>query len=379
MKFCRQLIQLSIPAILFAAAIQSLAQGTQPPPTPQATPPGEAQERIKIFTEEVVLPVTARDDSGHLSAALEPQDILVFEDDVPQKVRSIRRIPANVLLLLDTGGELNPAMKASTTRNIATRLISNLRTGDRFAAIQFGGHLELINDWTSDRKQLIHALNYKLISGKQHQLIKALSAAAVQLQAVPAGTRHLVLITDGVDLSRDDAGLTEAIRQLLDANVTVHVISYTALGRKTIDTQSPAMKITTEKRKSATDIANEIMNPTEDTGNKKHNKVYLVIDTDFAMRKRREAYLEATRKSEWWLRSLAQETGGLVFLPSTVEEMPARAEDIAKEIDSQYVVTYTPKRPLAQATAEEYRTIRVGAGISGLHVHARRGYVARAQ
>ena len=51
----------------------------------------------------------------------------------------------------------------------------------------------------------------------------------------------------------------------------------------------------------------------------------------------------------------------------------------AREIASQYVVTYTPKRPLAEATVEEYRRINVASGVIGLQVHARRGYVARAQ
>ena len=332
-----------------------------------------------MFTEEVVIPVTAFDDSGHLSAALEPQDILVFEDDVRQTVRSVRRIPANVLLLLDTGGALNPAMSVSATKEIATRLISNLRAGDRVAAIQFGSHLELLNDWTTDRGQVIQALNTKLISGQRPQLIKALFAAALRLKEVPAGTRHIVLITDGVDSSDDAAALNEAIRQLLDANVTVHVIGYGALGRKKIDKQNPLVKITNKKRKSAKDVADELMNPTQQPEYKKWNKIYVIVDTDFAMRKKRGAYEEATRKAELWLRSLAEETGGLVFIPRSAEEMTTRAEEIAREIDSQYVVTYTPKRPLAEAAVEEYRRINVAAGVIGLHVRARRGYVARPQ
>lgn len=366
--------------VILMAAVRAEAQVALPTPSPQATPPvGESQEKIKVFTEEVVIPVTAYDDSGHLSAALEPQDILVFEDDVRQTVRSVRRIPANVLLLLDTGGELNPAMSVSTTKDIATRLISILRTGDRVAAIQFGSHLELVNDWTTDREQLVRALTTKLISGKRPRLIKALFAAALRLKEVPAGTRHVVLITDGVDLSGDPAALTEAIRQLLDANVTVHVIGYGALGRKKIDKQNPLVKITNKKRKSAKDIADELMYPNQQQEYKKWKKIYVIVDTDFAMRKRRDAYKDATRKGELWLRSLAEETGGLVFIPRSAEEMTPRAEEIAREIDSQYVVTYTPKRPLAEATVEEYRRINVAAGVIGLHVRARRGYVAKPQ
>lgn len=373
-------LRLVILVVIVMAAVRAEAQVALPTPSPQATPPaGESQEKIRVFTEEVVIPVTAYDDSGHLSAALEPQDILVFEDNVRQTVRSVRRIPANVLLLLDTGGELNPAMSVSTTKDIATRLISSLRTGDRVAAIQFGSHFELVNDWTTDREQLIHALETKLISGKRPQLIKALFAAAMRLKEVPAGTRHIVLITDGVDLSGDPAALTEAIRQLLDANVTVHVIGYGFLGRKKIDKQNPLVKITNQKRKSAKDIADELMYPNQQQDYKKWKKIYVIVDTDFAMRKKRDAYKDATRQSELWLRSLAEETGGLVFIPRSAAEMTPRAEEIAREIDSQYVVTYTPKRPLAQATVEEYRRINVAAGVIGLHVRARRGYVARAQ
>ena len=377
---------LTLPAILFIAVLclasLCVAQNKTPSPSPRPTPPAdEAPDKVKVFTEEVVIPISAYDDSGHLSVALEPQAIIVFEDDVRQTVRSIRRVPANVLLLLDTGGALNPAMSVSTTKEIATRLISTLRTGDRVAAIQFGNHLESISDWTTERDQLIRAINTKLISGNRPQLTKALVAAAARLQEVPAGTRHLVLITDGVDASGDAAALTRAIKQLLDANVTIHVIGYGALGRKKIDKQNPQVKITNKKRRNAAEIAEDLMDPAGAARREieRRKKIYVIFDTDLAMRKKRGAYEDATKKSELWLRSLAEETGGLVFIPQHLEEMSAGADEIAKEIDSQYVVTYTPKRPLAEATVEEYRRLNVAAGIIGLHVRARRGYVARVQ
>jgi VWFA-related protein len=377
---------LTLPAIFFSAvfclASFCVGQTKSPSPSPTPTPPpGESPDKVKVFTEEVVIPVSAYDDSGHLSAALEPQAILVFEDDVPQTVRSIRRVPANVLLLLDTGGALNPAMSVSTTKEIATRLISTLRPGDQVAAMQFGNHLESISDWTTERDQLIRAVNTKLISGDRPQLIKALLAAAARLQEVPAGTRHLVLITDGVDASGDTAALTTAIRQLLDANVTIHVIGYGALGRKKIDKQHPAVKITNKNRRNAAELAEDLLDPVGAARReeKRRKKIYVIFDTDLAMRKKHNAYEQATKQSELWLRSLAEETGGLAFIPQHLEEMTARADEIAREIDSQYIVTYTPKRPLAEATAEEYRRLNVASGIIGLHVRARRGYVARGQ
>lgn len=348
-------------------------------PAPDSTLPNrEPQERVKVFTEEIVIPVSAYDYSGHLNPFLEPQDIIVFEDDVPQQVRSIRRIPANVFLMLDTAGEMNPAMRVSTTREIATRLISSLQATDHIAALQFGGRVQLIQDWTTDKEEVVRVLKTKLSSSKRSSLASALLAAAAQLKEVPAGTRHLVLITDGVESSGDTA-LAEGIRQLLATNVTVHVISYTAIGRTAIERQNPLVKITNKKRKSAKDLADEIMNPTEQPDFKRRNKLYLVVDTDLAMRRKRSDYKEATKQSEKWLSSLAVETGGVTLLPGSVEEMITRSNEVAREIDSQYVVTYTPKRPLALAIQEEYRKIRVASRRMGLQVHARPGYIATAQ
>ena len=361
--------------MICVGSLQGQAQtgGSSPQPTPPAS---ESQEKVRVFTEEVIIPVSAYDNSGNLSAMPEPNDVIVFEDDVRQEVRSIRRVPVNVLLLLDTAGELNPAMSVRTTREIATHLILNLRPNDRVAALQFADRLEWIQDWTTERDRATLAIKAKLFSGKRSRLTDALLAAASKMKEVPSGSRHLVLITDGV-ATTDDAALAAAIEQVLNSNITVHVISYTSIGRKAIQKKNPLVKITTEKRKSAKDIADEIMNPTQPTEQQKKNKLYLVIDTDVAMRQRRAQYKEATQESEQWLSSLADETGGIMLLPETVADMIQRSEEIAREIDSQYVVTYTPKRPLALATAEEYRRLKVAPGRGGLQVHARRGYVAK--
>jgi hypothetical protein len=72
----------------------------QPHPTPE-----KDQETVKVFTEEVRLPVVALDAYGHYDPTLELDDILVLEDGVAQQLRSVRHVPANVLFLLDTGGE----------------------------------------------------------------------------------------------------------------------------------------------------------------------------------------------------------------------------------------------------------------------------------
>src|SRR6185369_14439576 len=96
---------LLVMAALFslAAAQISSQQPAKPQPSPQPSPTPEDSE--KIFTEEVRLPVVAFDAYGHYDPTLELDDVLVLEDGVAQQIRSVRHIPANVLFVLDTGGE----------------------------------------------------------------------------------------------------------------------------------------------------------------------------------------------------------------------------------------------------------------------------------
>ena len=80
-------------------------------------------------------------------------------------------------------------------------------------------------------------------------------------------------------------------------------------------------------------------------------------------------------KSQQALKSVAEETGGKILLPVNSQEMIAQANEVARAIGAEYVVTYRPKRPLAQASPGEYRRIEVASRRVGLNLQARRGYV----
>ncbi|MDT7602254.1 MAG: hypothetical protein QOF61_251, partial [Acidobacteriota bacterium] len=65
--------------MLLAAACVCRAQQ----PTPQPTPAPAEQEPIKVFTQEVRLPVAAYDQYERFDPTLEARDLLVLEDGVP--------------------------------------------------------------------------------------------------------------------------------------------------------------------------------------------------------------------------------------------------------------------------------------------------------
>ena len=345
-------------------------------PKPSPTPQEQDQEPVRVFTEEVRLPVMALDVYGHYDPTVIPDDVLVLEDGVAQQVRSVTHIPANVLLILDTGGEVSgvgeASKRTSLTKDVAIQLLNQLPQGSSIEVMQFNNSVDVLQGWTSDKQAALKAVKTKVLSGKRARFGDALVAAAHELKDRPEGSRHVVLITDGVDT--DGKGdRSDAVKQLIAARATVHVISYTEFVR-----QKKSSNISGGQMPPRTDPITAT-DPTQPPGTTRSPSYGVSIRFDPAMRRQRKEYEAATRKSEKVLTGIADETGGKIFLPITAEEMIGKTKEIAADIGSEYVVTYRPKRPLSLAKPGEYRKVEVAARRVGLSLHSRRGYVVPTQ
>lgn len=364
--------------LVFVLGTSVFAQaGRQPSPSPSPTPANDEQDQVKIFTEEVRLPVIALDQYGHYDPTLEVEDVLVLEDGVAQQIRSIRHIPANVLLVLDTGGELSGlggmSKRTGLTRDVATRLLNSLTDGTLVAVMQFNNSVEVIQTWTRDKQAVLKVLRTKLSSGKRSRFSDAVAAAARQLGDRPEGSRHVVFITDGVDTPGGKTDRAEAIKQLTAARATVHIISYTEFVRQKKEERTASDSVrqvpTTSDPITATD-------PTLPPGTTRNPSFRLkTIRFDPAMKRQRKAYEADIERSQQVLTTVAEETGGRIFLPKSSQEMIAKAAEAARDIGAEYVVTYRPKRPLMSSAQGEYRRIEVASRRVGLNLRSRRGYV----
>lgn len=367
--------------LLFSATEARLrAQQTRPTPTPspQETP-HEDQEPIKVFTEEVRLPIVAFDDYGYFDPTLELNDVLVIEDGVQQQVRSIRHIPASVLLVLDVDSQITVGKRTETTRAIALRLLSHIPKGDEVAVLQFGTGVQVLQNWTVDREPVRQVIKTKLYAGKRGRISEAMVAAAAMLKDKPAGSRHVVLITDGIETPGGRVAYADAVKQLIAAQATVHVISYTGLVREAIAQRNKGKIMTTGDGKQR-DVALGAPDPTMPTEiNRNPYFRIITIDTDRAMRRWYKKYSEGTKANEQRLISLAEETGGQLLQAETPDDLLKQADVVAGDIGAQYVVTYTPKRPLASARMGEYRRIEVAPRKTGVRLRTRRGYIAKTE
>lgn len=357
------------------AACFSFAIAQQPSPSPSPTP--RDQETVRVFTEEVRLPVTALDAYGHYDPTVELDDILVLEDGVAQQLRSVTHLPANVLFILDTGGELSGlggmSKSTSLTRQVAAELIGRLQPGSWIAVMLSGNTTEIVQPWTKDKQAVLKTLKNKLVSTKRSRISEAIAAASQQLKDRPEGSRHVVLITDGVDSPGVKVNREDAVQKLIAARATVHIISYTEFVRQKSEKKDSGVVSTGPRPPSSDPI--RATDPTLPPGVTRSPSFGISVRFDPAMRRQRKAYETDVKKSEVVLRNVADETGGKLMLPLNSEEMLVQASEVARAIGAEYVVTYRPKRPLAEATPGEYRRIDVASRRVGLSLHARRGYV----
>lgn len=377
MTLLSKFLKVVVLLVTLTLAIAVSAQQKQQRPLPRPTPPAEQDEPVKVFTEEVRLPVVAVDQYGHYDPTVVLDDILVLEDGVAQQIRSVRHIPANVVLVLDTGGELSGlggfSKKTSLTRDVAAGLLGQLSENTWVATMQFNNSVELLQPWSLDRQATLKVLKTKLSSGKRARFADALVAAADLLKDRPEGSRHVVLITDGVDTPGGKVDRAQALKKLSAARATIHIISYTEFVR-----QKPAKKPAADKPEQVPASHDPIASndPTLPAGTTR-SPAYVLhrITFDPAMKRQRTVYEAEVKKSQQVLTELADEAGGRIYLPKTGNEMIEKGKEAAKEIGSEYVVTYRPKRPLAIAERGEYRRIEVAPRRVGLSLRSRQGYV----
>lgn len=335
---------------------------------PQSTPTPEPVE--KVSTEEIRLNVLAIKNNGDFAAELKPEDLVIMEDNRLQQAGSVRRIPANVLFLLDVGGEITYAKRNKVTAQTARGLIGALGETDSVAVLQYHDKTSVLSEWTSNKAKLAAVLgDTKLGYGKRSNFNEALQKAVEFFAQSPTENRHLVLISDGVDSSDNEAQKKSAIKKLLSSDINVHVISYTKLQQKAM---GDSMKTVTGGGRRPAPLPPGANAPHSNTI---QNFPIVTINTDREMIRKRREEADKLKRSEEFLTTIAEDTNGDIFLPETTDEMIEKTAILAKTIDSQYVVTYVPKRPLDESKDGEVRSIEISSRRPGVEIQGKRKFV----
>jgi len=280
-------------------------------------------EIIKIPTEMVQLDVKVTDQKGLPVFGLTKGDFAVYEDKVSQHIESVSReeTPVSIGLVIDTSNSMRT--KLYTVSEAALRLIKQMRPDDEAFLAQFKTEAELVQEFTSDRRELEEALKSLYTSGGT-ALLDAIIATADHAQEKGKRRRKaLIVITDGLE------------------------------------------KNSSAKEKKVAEVMKE-----------DEVQVYLVGFLDGEESGSFFGRSPAKKAKELLIR-LAEDSGGHAFFPRDLNETPAIAAQIAKDLRSQYVISYYPHNDRRDGT---FRTVRVVVDHGDnrkLIARTRQGYYAR--
>jgi VWFA-related protein len=357
----------SIKTLVLTVFLFTVSYAQTPAPTPIQD---DGTERI--VTEEIKLNVSAVDRNGKFVSNVRPEDLVVMEDARLHQASSLRRIPANVLIVMDTGGEMRRAKGFDQTKKTAQSLINALSAEDSVAIMQYHDKVEIIAEWTN-KEEALKILKTKASFGKRSLFINALETANKFLQKTPLENRHLVLITDGTDTFNNLTDRNAAMQNLLATDINVHIFSYTLMEKAQIAPQKGKYKEGEPKPQRLPEAVIIALPPAQQRMLRMPRLGSIITDKEFLrkIKERENALIE----SEKYLTDLSKDTNGELVLPASNEEMLEKTAIIAAIIDSSYVLTYAPKRALSESKAGEVRIIEVSARRPDLQVQARRKLV----
>ncbi|MDX6498600.1 MAG: Ca-activated chloride channel [Blastocatellia bacterium] len=340
----------------------SPAKGAQPKPTPTSTrlktlgaPPPvpvlkKKEEEIKpgdvisVNTSEVMLPVTVRDSSGRLIKDLTRRDFRVFEDgnEQPLSDLALRQVPVDIVLMVDSSSSVTSNLDdfRRAVEGFATRLAPE----DRISLIKFDDRVELLQDWTQSKFQLHRALN-RIQAGMFTRFNDALMLAAREQFVSAKSRRAVIVLTDGIDSGRGATAFESALQGLLQAQVTVYVVSNTEIERAAKKAELDSMAQGTESELRFNEIKiNDL------------REGLRVIDL-----------------SEERLEQLTTATGGRLYKPKSFDALDATYAEVADELRHQYSLYYTP---LNRKRDGSFRRVIVETDPTAYHASTRVGYFA---
>ena len=291
-------------------------------------------EVVRIDTNEIKLHVRVIDRNNRPVGDVRKEEFRVFENGQPQTVTSFTKeeVPVSYGLVVDNSGSLR--QQITQVIDAAKTIVESNKPGDETFVVRFvsSDEIEIKQDFTADKQSVHDALDDMFVEGGQTAVVDAVYLSSEHAAEHKKGNelddkrrRALILVTDGEDRN-SHYKVEQLFESLKERDVQIYVIGFV----NELDKEGGF--ISKSKREKATDLLNR----------------------------------------------MAKETGGRAFYPNSLTELPGIAEEITKDLRTQYVLSYAPTVP---ARAGEYRQVRVAVadapGRDKRIAITRSGYTAR--
>jgi Ca-activated chloride channel family protein len=280
-------------------------------PTPTPTPPEilDPESIVRVNTDLVQLHVRVIDRNNKPINDVPQTAFHVFEDGVPQPIEDFSReeVPISYGLAVDTSGSLRSQLQSVI--DAGKTIINSNKQGDETFLVRFisSDKIETVQDFTSNKEALMDGLDGFYVEGGQTAVIDAVYLSAEHVSEYKNGDdrrrRALIVITDGED--RNSFYKQEQLfARLREEDVQIFVIGF----------------------------VNE-------------------LDKDAGLIRK-----SPREKAVGLINRLATETGGRAFFPESIADLPQIANEIIRDLRTQYVIAYSPTNKTQDGS---YRAIKV--------------------
>ncbi|MCU1288122.1 MAG: Mg-chelatase subunit ChlD [Acidobacteria bacterium] len=304
-------------------------------------------EVIKVDSAIVRLNVGVVDQKGRPITSLTRDNFTIYENGVKQNIARFEPTvaPFSVVMILDMSGSTKSFR--DNIRLSALRFLDALTPQDRVAVIEFYNKVNLLNDFTTNRKTVAQSISAANGVGDT-QLYKALKLALEKLAKEGNRRKAIVVLTDGIDTEVRNSD-RDFLSKFEDEQVLTAIKPETNEALNRILNQSDAEGVTIYPLALPTGDPKKLADPTP----------------------RQIALFQAARSR---LEVLAMRTGGTLNTINRLEEMSRLYAEVAADLRTLYTIEY-------QSTDDKrdgkWREIKIQVSSPDLISRTRQGYYAK--
>jgi VWFA-related protein len=207
---------------------------------------GSACAQFKSTVPLVVAPTTITDSKGRNIDGLTPDDLILYDNNVPQKIQmDWMKYPIDLVVAVQTSANSGAVIdKLGGSGILFTELLA--ADAGETAVISFSDQVRVHQEFTSNPDFVIHSLRMLRKEGDNAHILDAMHQALLMLEQRPPGRRRIILM---IAERRDRSSvrkLPEVVEQVERLNAAVYWLTY-----------SPLLEPFTVKPKTAEDLKPE--------------------------------------------------------------------------------------------------------------------------
>src|SRR5580693_4896815 len=150
--------------------------------------------QFKSTVPLVVAPTTITDAKGHFVDGLKPEDLILYDNNVPQKIQmDWMAYPIDLVVAVQTSANSGAVIdKLGGSGILFTQLLA--ADAGETAVISFSDEVKVHQEFTSNPDSVIHSLRMLRKEGDAAHMLDAMHQALWMLEHRPPGRRRIILM-----------------------------------------------------------------------------------------------------------------------------------------------------------------------------------------